>query len=138
VNALDTGKLDAAMSSRASQSSLDQGLASILGAVQGQSALSVQIVEIQKRKRYLVYVTLAGAPVSGATLSRIQALEIPENKPAVATDGTASAAVVEIAPGILDVMLNLSPGGKTDAIAVTVVKAAGGGSAAGSAILQSK
>jgi hypothetical protein len=133
VNALDTGKLDAAMSSRASQSSLDAGIASLLAAMNSQAALSVEIIEIQKRKRYLVHVTLAGAPVSGGALSRIRLLELTDHKPAVATDGTADATVVEVAPGILDITLNV-PGGKTDAVAVTVTR----GAMTGSAILPSK
>ncbi len=133
VSALDTGKLDAATSTRASQTSMDAGFASLLGAVRGQDALAVQVVEIQKRKRYLVYVTVAGAPVSGAALARFLALDINDNKGGVAVDGTAGATIVEIAPGILDVTLNV-PGGKTDAVAVTVTR----GGMTGSTILQAK
>src|SRR5204863_6630082 len=101
------------------------------------ASLSVQIVEIQKRKRYLLYVTLAGSPASGAALSRIQLLDLTDNKPAVATDGTASAVAVEVAPGILDVTLTVA-GGKTDAVAVTVTRGSGAAAIAGSALLQSK
>jgi len=114
LNTLDTSKLDVSVATRASQASID----SLTSSVSTQQQLQMQIVEMDRSKRYLVYLTKDGSPVSGATLQGMQVITTDKNKAAVATALTATDR--EIAPGIHDVSFDVK--GEVTAYTITFVQ----------------
>ena len=124
-------RADVVLSTRASQDSID----AISTTLQVQEPLTVQAVELEKGKRYVVQVTKRGAPLGGATVEQFQVLTTDKNGMVVAT--ALSPTVREVAPGILDVVITLAPSVQPNAFAVTVAHTAGPSALRGSAIWSS-
>ena len=97
---LDTN-LDTTVSSRASQASVDA-----LGTVTAHQKIELQVITVDKNKRFLFLTTEAGQPVP-AQLVTVQAITVEKNNPVTVQDVTANTTSAMAGSGILEVTINL-------------------------------
>jgi hypothetical protein len=132
----------ASLAAKATQGSLDAATANILATLQQRfdalalhvatQPLHLQVIELASRDRYLVYVTDAGRAVGGARVSKVQALDQHPKKGASITDITSTVTVTEIAPGVLEVRVPKNE--KLEGLIVSVVHGEGPAARAASTV----
>ena len=74
--------------------------------------MHLQVIELKKKKRYLLQVTEAGGPVASPVLANVLGIKVKDDDEGEVFDVTADATATVLAPGLLIVALDLPKAAK--------------------------